>query len=483
MVKLSIEFQKRLFSKLLKYSVDLFMRLGENFAPMGLNELKSLLKPDLIPNKWYNILPDLPEPIPPPLDPQTHKPVELTKLERLFAKELVCQEVSQETHIKIPEEVRLIYAEIGRPTPLIRAKRLEEALNTPAKIYFKYEGVTPTGSHKVNTALAQVYYNKLEGIERVVTETGAGQWGSALSLAGAIFNVKVRVYMVRSSYDQKPYRRILMEIYGAEVFPSPSSNTEVGRKILKEDPENPGSLGIAISEAIEDVLRDEKSRYCLGSVLNHVLLHQTVIGLEAKMQMEELGEYPDYVIGCVGGGSNFAGLSYPFVRDKLKGKTNIEFIAVEPKASPTVTRGEYRYDYGDTGQLTPLLKMHTVGHKYRVPPIHAGGLRYHGVAPSLSILVNHGIVKPIAYYQREVFEAAVFFAKCEGIVPAPESAHAVKAAIDIARELKKRGEKATILFNLSGHGLLDLSGYQEYLEGKLPNYEPKKIDLSYLPKI
>lgn len=477
------ELFKQLFIELFKYRLSACMWLGENFAPMGLNEIISLLKPELIPEKWYNILPDLPEQPPPPLDPQTLKPINPVKLERLFAKELIRQEISQETYIKIPEEVRVVYAEIGRPTPLIRARRLEEALNTPAKIFFKYEGVTPTGSHKVNTALAQVYYNKLEGIERVVTETGAGQWGSALSLAGAVFEVKVRVYMVRSSYDQKPYRRILMEIYGAEVFPSPSTNTEVGRRILKEDPENPGSLGIAISEAIEDVLGDEKSRYCLGSVLNHVLLHQTVIGLEAKLQMEELGEYPDYVIGCVGGGSNFAGLSYPFVRDRLKGRSSTEFIAVEPKASPTMTRGEYRYDFGDTGELTPLLKMHTVGHKYRVPPIHAGGLRYHGVAPTLSILVNHGIVKPIAYYQREVFEAAVYFAKHEGIVPAPESAHAVKAAIDLARELKKKNEKSTILFNLSGHGLLDLSGYQEFLEGKLLNYEPEKIDLSYLPKI
>jgi len=450
---------------------------------MELKQLKSILNPELLPNKWYNIVPELPEPPPPPLDPQTLKPISISKLERLFAKELIRQEVSTEIFIKIPEEIREAYVELGRPTPLFRAYRLEKALNTPAKIYFKYEGVLPTGAHKVNTAVAQVYYNKVQGIERVVTETGAGQWGSALSLAGAMYGVKVRVFMVRSSYMQKPYRRILMEIYGAEVFPSPSTITGVGRKILKEDPEHPGSLGIAISEAIEDVLRDEKSRYCLGSVLNHVLLHQTIIGLEAKMQMEKLGEYPDYIIGCVGGGSNFAGIAYPFVRDVLKGKSVIEFIAVEPKAAPTMTRGKYTYDYGDTGELTPLLKMHTIGHKYRVPPIHAGGLRYHGVAPTISILVNHGIVKPIAYHQNEVFRAAVFFAKHEGIVPAPESAHAVKAAIDIARNLKKSSEKKVILFNLSGHGLLDLSGYQEYLEGKLPDYEPKRINLTYLPKI
>ena len=450
---------------------------------MELKQLKSILNPELLPNKWYNIVPELPEPPPPPLDPQTLKPISIPKLERLFAKELIRQEVSTEIFIKIPEEIREAYVELGRPTPLFRAYRLEKALNTPAKIYFKYEGVLPTGAHKVNTAVAQVYYNKVQGIERVVTETGAGQWGSALLLAGAMYGVKVRVFMVRSSYMQKPYRRILMEIYGAEVFPSPSTITGVGRKILKEDPEHPGSLGIAISEAIEDVLRDEKSRYCLGSVLNHVLLHQTIIGLEAKMQMEKLGEYPDYIIGCVGGGSNFAGIAYPFVRDVLKGKSVIEFIAVEPKAAPTMTRGKYTYDYGDTGELTPLLKMHTIGHKYRVPPIHAGGLRYHGVAPTISILVNHGIVKPIAYHQNEVFRAAVFFAKHEGIVPAPESAHAVKAAIDIARNLKKSNEKKVILFNLSGHGLLDLSGYQEYLEGKLPDYEPKRINLTYLPKI
>ncbi|RLG75422.1 MAG: TrpB-like pyridoxal phosphate-dependent enzyme [Thermoprotei archaeon] len=450
---------------------------------MELKQLKSILKPELLPDKWYNIVPELPEPLPPPLDPQTLKPISISKLERLFAKELIRQEISTEIFIKIPEEVREAYVELGRPTPLFKAYRLEKALNTPAKIYFKYEGVLPTGAHKVNTAVAQVYYNKVQGIERVVTETGAGQWGSALSLAGAMYGVKVRVFMVRSSYMQKPYRRILMEIYGAEVFPSPSKITAIGRKILEEDPEHPGSLGIAISEAIEDVLGDEKSRYCLGSVLNHVLLHQTIIGLEAKKQMEELGEYPDYIIGCVGGGSNFAGISYPFIRDVLKGKSEVEFIAVEPKAAPTMTRGKYMYDYGDTGELTPLLKMHTIGHKYRVPPIHAGGLRYHGVAPTISILVKHGIVKPIAYHQNEVFKAAVFFAKHEGIVPAPESAHAVKAAIDIARNLKRSKEKKVILFNLSGHGLLDLSGYQEYLEEKLPDYEPEKIDLTYLPRI
>lgn len=403
------------------------------------------------------------------------------ELERLFAKELVRQEVSNERFVKIPEEVREALLELGRPTPLLRALRLERALNTPAKIFYKYEGVLPTGSHKVNTAVAQAYYNAKEGVERLVTETGAGQWGSALSLAGALFGLKIRVYMVRSSYEQKPYRRILMQVYGAEVIPSPSRKTSIGRKFLEEDPDHPGSLGIAIAEAIEDVLADESARYSLGSVLNHVLLHQTVIGLEAKAQLEELGEYPDYVIGCVGGGSNFAGLAYPFMRDRLAGRTSTVFIAVEPKACPTLTRGSYTYDFGDSAGLTPLLKMYTVGHKYKVPPIHAGGLRYHGDAPSLCLLVKEGYIKPMAYHQTEVFEAAIMFATHEGIVPAPEAAHAIKAAVDIALEAKRSGEKTVILLNVSGHGLLDLSGYDDYLSGRLVDYEPEIIDLSYLP--
>lgn len=403
------------------------------------------------------------------------------ELERLFAKELIRQEVSNERFVKIPEEVREALLELGRPTPLLRALRLERALNTPAKIFYKYEGVLPTGSHKVNTAVAQAYYNAKEGVERLVTETGAGQWGSALSLAGALFGLKIRVYMVRSSYEQKPYRRILMQVYGAEVIPSPSRRTSIGRKFLEEDPDHPGSLGIAIAEAIEDVLADERGRYSLGSVLNHVLLHQTVIGLEAKAQLEELGEYPDYVIGCVGGGSNFAGLAYPFMRDRLAGKTSTVFIAVEPKACPTLTRGSYTYDFGDSAGLTPLLKMYTVGHKYKVPPIHAGGLRYHGDAPSLCLLVKEGYIKPMAYHQTEVFEAAIMFATHEGIVPAPEAAHAIKAAVDIALKAKRSGEKTVILLNVSGHGLLDLSGYDDYLSGRLVDYEPEIIDLSYLP--
>ncbi|AMM54594.1 TrpB-like pyridoxal phosphate-dependent enzyme [Pyrococcus kukulkanii] len=438
--------------------------------------MKVVLPDGKIPRKWYNILPDLPEPLAPPLDPETDEPINPEKLKRIFAEELVKQEISQERYIEIPKKVREMYSKIGRPTPLFRATNLEKILSTPARIYFKYEGATVTGSHKINTALAQAYYAKKQGIGRLVTETGAGQWGTALSLAGALMGLKVRVYMARASYYQKPYRKTLMRVYGAEIFPSPSENTEIGRKFLKENPNHPGSLGIAISEAIEDVLKNEKARYSLGSVLNHVLMHQTVIGLEAKEQMKEFEE-PDVIVGCVGGGSNFAGLAYPFVKDVLDGKTDHEFIAVEPRAAPSMTRGVYTYDYGDSGRLTPKMKMHTLGHTYYVPPIHAGGLRYHGLAPTLSILLNHGIVKPIAYHQTEVFEAAVLFAKAEGIVPAPESAHAVKAAIDKALEAKKEGKEIVILFNLSGHGLLDLKGYEDFLDGKLEDYEPEEFPI------
>ncbi len=435
-----------------------------------------------MPRKWYNIVPELPEPLPPPLKP-SGEPVEPGELERLFPREIVRQETSREVFIEIPGSVREAYIELGRPTPLLRARRLEEALGTKARIYYKYEGVMPTGSHKVNTALAQAYYASREGVERLTTETGAGQWGSALALAGAFYDVPVRVYMVRVSYEQKPYRRILMQVYGAEVVPSPSRYTETGRRILEQDPDNPGSLGIAISEAIEDALSNPGTKYSLGSVLNSVLLHQTVIGLEAEKQLEMLGEEPDYLVASVGGGSNFAGFTYPFIRKVLKGEKKYRVIAVEPTAAPSMTRGEYRYDYGDSAGLTPLLKMHTLGHRFIPPPIHAGGLRYHGVAPSLSILLNHGVVEPVAYPQREVFEAAVFFARQEGIVPAPESAHAVKAVIEIAREAARRGEEPVIVFNLSGHGLLDLAGYQDYLEGRLVDAEPPAIDTSYLPRL
>jgi len=420
----------------------------------------------MVPSTWYNILPDLPEKIPPMKTPdgETVKPY---MLEPLFAKELIRQEFSMERYIPIPSQLRNLYLELGRPTPLIRARNLEEYLDTPAIILYKYEGVTPTGSHKVNTAIAQAYYSKLEGVKRLVTETGAGQWGSALSLAGALMGIKIRVYMVRVSYYQKQYRRIIMELYGAEVYPSPSNQTNTGRKFLEENPDHPGSLGIAISEAIEDALNDQDTKYSLGSVLNHVLLHQTIIGLEVKKQLDELGLYPDIVIGCVGGGSNFAGITYPFIHDKLKGSSNTRFIAVEPLSIPTMTKGEYRYDYGDSAGLTPLIKMYTLGHDYVPPTVHAGGLRYHGVAPSLSILLRNKIVEARAYSQVDIFSAAQLFAKTEGIIPAPESAHAVKAVIEEAITARETGKRIVTLFNLSGHGLLDLKGYDEYLRNNL----------------
>ena len=444
--------------------------------------LRSQQDEEIVPKYWYNIVPDLPEKPAPPLRPDG-TPLPPSDLYRLFPRTIVEQETSTQKYIEIPSTVRETYMELGRPTPLLRAKRLEEALSTPAKIYYKYEGVLPTGSHKINTAVAQAYYASREGVERLTTETGAGQWGSALALAGSLYGIKIRVYMVRVSYEQKPYRRTLMQVYGAEVVPSPSRLTETGRRILEKDPDNPGSLGIAISEAIEDALTTPKTKYSLGSVLNSVLLHQTVIGLETREQLKRMGVEPDYLVASVGGGSNFAGFTYPFIKEVLEKKKDYHVVAVEPKAAPTMTRGVYRYDYGDSAGLTPLLKMHTLGHRFIPPPIHAGGLRYHGIAPSLSILLNHGLVKPVAYGQVEVFEAATLFARNEGIVPAPESAHAVKAVIDLALEAKKRGEERVIVFNLSGHGLLDLAGYEAYLEGRLVDVEPETLDLSYLPRI
>ncbi len=443
-----------------------------NDAPMDIRGLRAPQDASQIPTSWYNIVPDLPEPLPPMLKPGGEE-VRPEDLEPIFAKELIRQEFSREEFIEIPNQLRETYARLGRPTPLIRARRLEELLGTPARIYYKYEGVMPTGSHKINTAAAQAYYNSLEGVKRLTTETGAGQWGSALALGGALYGLKVRVYMVRVSYEQKPYRRVMMQVYGAEVVPSPSTLTRAGRAVLEEDPDSPGSLGIAISEAVEDAATHEDTKYSLGSVLNHVLLHQTVIGQEAAKQMSEVGDYPDTVIGCVGGGSNFAGLAYPFIREVLRGRADTEFIAAEPTAAPTMTRGRLAYDHGDSAGLTPLIYMYTLGHKFVPPPIHAGGLRYHGLAPTLTILVKHGIVRPVAYPQTEVFRAATYFARAEGIIPAPESAHAVKAAIDAALEAKERGVSRTILFNLSGHGLLDLKGYQDYLEGKLVDAEPE----------
>ena len=435
-----------------------------------------------LPTNWYNILADLPEPLPPPLDPGTLKPMSPEPLFRLFAKELVAQEVSSERFIKIPDEVYDAYLSLPRPTPLMRARRLEKYLNTPAEIYYKCEYVNPTGSHKPNTAIAQAYYNMVQGNERLVTETGAGQWGSALAMAAAVFGLKCSVYMVRASYDQKPGRRIMMETMGADVTASPSKNTKFGKSILESDPNNTGSLGIAISEAIEDCLAHETTRYCLGSVLNHVLLHQTVIGQEAKKQFQMIDVEPDVLCGCIGGGSNFAGFAYPFVADKLKGKSSTEFVACEPTAVPSTTRGDYTYDFGDTAEMTPLFKMYTIGHKYQPPPIHAGGLRYHGKAPSLSFLINKGYVRSVAFSQTEVFEAARILAKTEGMITAPESAHNVKFAIDEALRCKKTGEKKVIAFNNCGHGLLDLQAYDSFLNGKLEDYAPTKIDVPHLAK-
>lgn len=419
-----------------------------------------------MPTHWYNILADLPFQLEPPLDPETNQPMSPEKLKAIFPESLLEQEMSTERWIEIPPEVKDIYA-IWRPTPLIRAVNLEEYLGTPAKIFYKYEGISPAGSHKPNTAVAQAYYNAKEGIKKLTTETGAGQWGSSLSFACQYFGIEPLVFMVKVSYEQKPYRRILMETWGGKVIPSPSPYTKVGKKILEEDPDNPGSLGIAISEAIEKALEDPDTNYSLGSVLNHVLLHQTVIGLEAKKQMAKIKHYPDVVIASAGGGSNFAGLAFPFLMDNLEGSKCTKFIAVEPASCPSLTQGEYRYDFGDTAGLTPLMKMYTLGHDFIPPSIHAGGLRYHGMSPIVSGLYKEGLIDAVAVPQTSIFKAAVDFARTEGIVPAPESAHSVKAAIDEALKCKETGESKVILFNLSGHGLLDLSAYQQYLEGKL----------------
>ncbi|HDC93038.1 TrpB-like pyridoxal phosphate-dependent enzyme [Candidatus Acetothermia bacterium] len=419
-----------------------------------------------IPRRWYNVLADLGQPLPPPLDPRTKEPLDPDALKALFAAECVAQEVSTDRFIDIPEEVLEVYR-LWRPTPLFRAVNLERALKTPARIYYKYEGTSPTGSHKPNTAVAQAYYNKLEGTRRLTTETGAGQWGSALSFACHVFGLRCLVYMVRVSYEQKPYRRVMMQVYGAEVIPSPSERTEAGRKILAKEPDSTGSLGIAISEAIETALNDPGTKYSLGSVLNHVLLHQTVVGEEALLQLEMAGDYPDVVVGCVGGGSNFAGLMLPFLRDARSRGRKVEFVAAEPVACPTITEGEVRYDYGDTAKMTPLLKMHTLGHEFVPPPIHAGGLRYHGMAPIVTHLVENGVVNAVALDQVDVFEGGVLFARTEGIIPAPESAHAVRVAIDIARECRETGEEKVILIGLSGHGHFDMSAYADYLAGRL----------------
>ena len=438
-----------------------------------------------MPTAWYNIQADLPEPMPPLRHPGTKEPTRLPP--PLFADELNTQEFSTERYIDIPEEIQEIY-KLWRPTPLYRAYRLEKALDTPANIYYKYEGVSPAGSHKLNTATVQAYYNKKEGIKRLATETGAGQWGSALSLGCQFFGLELKVYMVRISYDQKPYRRIMMETWGAHCVPSPSEDTETGRKILKEDPECTGSLGMAISEAIEDAFSRDDTHYALGSVVNHVLLHQTVIGQEAMKQVEKADAYPDIIIGCIGGGSNFAGVYLPFVKDKISGKKpNLQIINVEPQACPTVTKGPYTWDYGDVAGMAPICLMNTLGHTFVPPPVHAGGLRYHGMAPIICHLHKLGFVEARAVYQIPTFEAAVKFARTEGIIPAPEPAHAIKVVIDEALKCKESGEKKNILLALSGHGHFDLGSYEKYLSGELEDYEyPKeKVEeaLKQLPQV
>jgi len=448
--------------------------------------VKYLLDEEQIPKSWYNIQADLPEPLPATLHPGTKEPITPTDLEPLFPQSLIEQEVSTERYIDIPEPVRDIYRQ-WRPSPLFRARSLERALDTPARIYYKYEGVSPAGSHKTNTSIPQAFYNKEAGIRRIATETGAGQWGSALAHAGALFGIDVKVYMVRVSYDHKPYRRALMEVYGAECIPSPSNQTEAGRAILEKNPDSPGSLGIAISEAVEEAVSRDDTKYALGSVLNHVLLHQTVIGQEAELQMAMADDYPDIVIGCTGGGSNFAGLAFPFIGNHLRGGREVKVIAVEPKACPTLTRGKYAYDFGDTAHLTPLVKMHTLGSTFMPLAFHAGGLRYHGMAPLISHTQELGLLEPVAYDQIECFEAAVQFARTEGIVPAPESSHAVKAGIDQALNCKAEGVERSILICLSGHGHFDMQAYTDYFAGKLKDgrYEESELAmaLSGLPSV
>jgi tryptophan synthase beta chain len=451
------------------------------------NRTRFLLNESDLPKYWYNINADSPIPQAPVLHPQTLEPVTPDFLSVLFPMELILQEVSTERFIEIPSEVREIY-KLWRPTPLIRARRLEKMLDTPAHIYFKHEGTSPVGSHKPNTAIPQAFYNKISGVKALTTETGAGQWGSALAMACSFFTLSLEVYMVKVSYNQKPYRRYLMETYGAQVFASPTEHTEYGKSIIKNDPDNPGALGIAISEAVEEAVKSGGSKkYSLGSVLNHVLMHQSVIGQEALKQMDMAGEYPDVVIGCVGGGSNFAGIAYPFLYQNLTNGKRTRLLAVEPKATPSLTRGVYKFDYGDTAKMAPVVKMYTLGHDFVPPPIHAGGLRYHGMAPSICALYDSGYIEAIAVPQLATFQAAIQFTRAEGIVPAPESAHAIRAAIDEALEAKNNGDSRIILFNLSGHGDYDMSAYQAYLSGKLDDYEyPEeaiRVSLEHLPKV
>lgn len=434
-----------------------------------MDELKIILSEKEIPQSWYNILPDLPKPLPPPINPKTKQPVNPDDLSPIFPMALIKQEMSPQPWIEIPNEV-LEVLKIWRPTPLRRARRLEKALATPARIYYKDESVSPAGSHKPNTAVAQAYYNKAEGVKRLCTETGAGQWGSALAFACNKFQLKCTVYMVKISYEQKPYRRSLMHVWGAEVNPSPTKLTKAGESVLKEDPKSLGSLGIAISEAVEDAATHDDAKYSLGSVLNHVLLHQTIVGLELKKQLKMVEEEPDILIGCVGGGSNFAGFSFPFVKDKINGR-DLRMVAVEPTACPTLTKGPYQYDFGDNVGLTPLLKMYTLGHKFVPAGIHAGGLRYHGMSPIVSLLANEKIIESKAYAQNPVFEAALLFAQTEGFLPAPETAHAIRAAIDEALICKEENREKCIVFNYSGHGHFDLAAYDEYLSGRLKDFD------------
>jgi len=433
------------------------------------------LDPEELPRKWYNIVPDLPEKLAPMLNPHTKKPMGPKDFEALFPKELVKQQFSEERWFDIPEEVWDAYRRLPRPTPLVRAKRLEEYLRTPAKIYYKAEQMSPVGSMKPNSALPQAFYAKEQGLKLAISETGAGQWGSALAMSCSLFKLPARVYMVRVSAQQKPGRRIMMETFGTEVFESPSNNTKIGRKLLAENGNHPGSLGIAISEAIEDTFATEGSRYLLASAFNYALAHQTIIGLETQKQFELLDIEPDIMCGCIGGGSNFSGFIYPFVREKLRKKIDTEFMACEPAAVPSTTKGTFTYDYADTAEQTPLVKMYTVGHKFANPPIHAGGLRYHGKAPSLSLLIHEKVVQSVAYPQTKVFEAARIFAQTEGVIAAPESAHGLRFVIDEAIRCKKKNEKKVIAFNNCGHGLLDLSAYQEYNAGKLQDWAPEEV--------
>ncbi|MBK7333937.1 MAG: TrpB-like pyridoxal phosphate-dependent enzyme [Betaproteobacteria bacterium] len=439
--------------------------------------VKYVLEESRIPKTWYNIQADLPKPLPPVLHPGTHKPIGPDDLAPLFPLELILQEVSTEREIDIPGPVRDVYRQ-WRPSPLYRARRLEAALKTPARIYYKYEGVSPSGSHKPNTAIPQAFYNREAGIKRLSTETGAGQWGSSLSFAGSVFGLEVQVFMVRVSYNQKPYRRALMETYGARCIASPSNETNSGRAILAKSPDHPGSLGIAISEAVEIAAQRDDTKYALGSVLNHVLMHQTIIGTEAMAQLEMANDYPDVIVGCTGGGSNFAGIAFPFLGAQLRGGKKVRIVAVEPSACPSLTRGRYAYDFGDTAHLTPLTKMHTLGSTFTPPGFHAGGLRYHGMAPLVSHLKELGLIEAVGYQQLQCFEAGVQFARAEGIVPAPEANHAVKGAIDEAIRCREEGVSRAILFNLCGHGHFDMQAYIDYFGGKLKDLDYDEAELA-----